>query len=369
MSCRPSLALTLYLGLLFTSVASRANARTPAEDCLADLEVLPTHLQANDSGAGDHLRRKGHAVFNEALQAARVAAEQVAVPADCGPVLNGYLRTYRAGHLGVAPRARTTSGSESLPIPGSVDRSPTFQTLSRHTSLITLPSFHARHTDAVQSLVARHWQTLTKRDNLIIDVRQNDGGSDSTYASLLPLIEGNVYHLASAEFLATPENIAASERICALYAPGRACDDAIRPELTAMRGAVPGQYVLLAGVPQWQTVAPARVYSRPRRVAVMIDRSCGSSCEEFVLAARQSFKVKVIGRNTSGSLDYSNLRPYPLPSGNWWLFYATSRSTRLPHSPVDVAGIPPDLPLPAPADATAFAGEVDTVRRLLEDLR
>jgi hypothetical protein len=36
----------------------------------------------------------------------------------------------------------------------------------------------------------------------------------------------------------------------------------------------------------------------PRRIAVLIDRGCGNSCEEFVLAVRQSFKVKTFGRPT-----------------------------------------------------------------------
>jgi hypothetical protein len=45
---------------------------------------------------------------------------------------------------------------------------------------------------------------------------------------------------------------------------------------------------------------------RPIQVAVLVGHQCGSSCEEFLLAVRQSFHVKLLGRPSHGSLDYSN---------------------------------------------------------------
>jgi C-terminal processing protease CtpA/Prc len=78
---------------------------------------------------------------------------------------------------------------------------------------------------------------------------------------------------------------------------------------------------------------------------------------------RQSFNVKLVGRRSHGSLDYSNLRPRPLPSGERMLMYAISRTNRLPGLPVDVAGVPPDIYLPEPSDKEARANEVLQVQR------
>ena len=105
---------------------------------------------------------------------------------------------------------------------------------------------------------------------------------------------------------------------------------------------------------------------RPTRVAVLVGHQCGSSCEEFLLAVRQSFQVKLLGRPSHGSLDYSNLRPHRLPSGERLLLYATSRSNRLPDLPIDVAGVQPDIYLPEPADEVARTREVLRVQRWLE---
>ncbi len=105
---------------------------------------------------------------------------------------------------------------------------------------------------------------------------------------------------------------------------------------------------------------------RPSRAAILIDGGCGSSCEQFALEARQSFSVKLIGQHTSGSLDYANVRPHDLPSGLRRLFYATTRSTRIPGLMVDVAGIQPDIYLPVEAGDDARKEEVSRAQSWLE---
>ena len=134
-----------------------------------------------------------------------------------------------------------------------------------------------------------------------------------------------------------------------------------------MRSVAPGQYINQddAGVVQFERVKqPER--KRPSRIAILVDGRCASSCEEFLLIARQSFSVKLVGQPSFGSLDYSNLRPYDLPSGQRVLWYATSRSLRLPDYPVDLAGIPPDIYLPVSHDDSDAKGEIGRVKRWLE---
>ena len=82
---------------------------------------------------------------------------------------------------------------------------------------------------------------------------------------------------------------------------------------------------------------------RPARVIVLTDGDCASSCEGFVLAARQSAKVKTMGLRTFGALDVSNMNFVESPCGAYRLSYATSRSRRLPDYPVDDYGIQPDV--------------------------
>ncbi len=358
--------MRLLLAFLLSLVLLDARGAEAGGACLADLDALPGFLLSNDAGGRDIAAQRGPAL-DEALERTRGRAREAIDDAACIDALRAYLRVWRNGHLSIV--ALQPAGSAAgVPAPTISDaRAPRFRVLSSQTTLLTLPTFNDRYAPLIAGLVAAHRREIVSRPNLIIDVRRNNGGSDSSYAPVLPIVAANVTRTPNAEFLATPDNIAASEAVCALPEVAAAvCMRFMAPVIEAMKAAPSGTYVLPTRAPRIEVEAPHRVLASPRRIAVMIDRTCGSSCEEFVLLARQSFKVKTFGRPTAGSLDYSNLRPHDLPSGKRRIFYATSRSLRLPANPIDGFGIAPDQLLPTPENDAAFDAEVRTVRAVLE---
>ena len=360
--------------VLAALAASHAQAATPGEACLRDLRVLPAFLLENDAGARQHLAQKGQAYFDQALAGASSAAAKVSDEAACNTVLSGYLSQWRHGHLQIMPSSTAqrdtpapASSPSAAPAPARDNRAPSLQLLSPHTALLTLPSFFPEYARPIIELLESKRDELASRPNWIIDVRRNNGGSDSTYAPLLPWIASGESVNIGGEWLSTPANIANQENICALYAPGDAtCTQYMALTVSRMRSVQPGQFVAQSaeGPVSYARVAGQAV--QPSRVAVLVDRDCGSSCEQFLLEARQSFRVKLIGRNSGGALDYSNLRMQPLPSGLRQLAYATSRSARLPHLQVDLGGIMPDVYLPPPGDEAGRAAEIVRVQRWLE---
>jgi len=217
-------------------------------------------------------------------------------------------------------------------------------------------------------------QELITHSNWIIDVRGNDGGDDGTYQALLPWLLADEREDIGAEWLATPANIEAERQFCALYAPGdKDCEEMSAEAVSRMKSVAAGSYVQQESGPVIDYLhAEKLAFRRPTRVVVLVDRRCASSCEEFLLTVRQSFTVKLVGQPSRGSLDYSNLRPYVLPSGERVLRYAISRSERLPDLPVDLAGVEPDVYLPGPANtevranAETRANEVLQVQHWLE---
>ena len=359
----------MRLGVLafLLAAAAEASAGEIADQCRADLDALPSFLAVNDAGAADRLKALGQAAFDAALGEARDRVQRVSRDEECVMVLRDYLQIYRRGHLAVAP-LRSAAAGTGMPSPGASDpKAPSFRALANDTAVITLPTFDDRYASLIEQLVKEHIQELTSMPYLVIDVRRNNGGSDSSYAALLPLLAANVTRSMGTEFLSTPANIASSEAVCRL--PEFASENCVafmKPVIEAMKAAPAGTYALPQNESRGEPKSPGRVLANPRRIAVMIDRQCGSSCEEFVLLARQSFKVKTFGRPTYGALDYSNLRPHDLPSGKRRLFYATSRSTRLPWFRVDAAGIAPDVFFPPPRDDVGFDAEIDAARDVLE---
>jgi hypothetical protein len=355
-------------------LAGHAFAGTIAEECERDLAALPPFLLENDTGAPVHLAEKGLAYFDQALSGARAAAQAVADDQACDAVLREYLGKWRKGHLAVgttspvaaaAPGAAPAAPLLSQARPDAA-RMPGIRLLSKQTLLLTLPSFWPAFTQPLRQLLRQHHRELASHRDWIIDVRNNDGGSDATYFPLLPWLLADESVEIGGDWLVTPANIAAQEAVCPTFAPGdQDCIKVIEDALARMRKATPGSYVSQGTDIDYQRQHPLEA-KRPARVAVLIDHPCGSSCEQFVLAVKQSFSVKLIGRNTFGVLDYSNLRPHLLPSGRRTLMYAISRSHRLPSMQVDLGGIMPDIYLPAPTDQAGRDEEIVRVRRWLE---
>jgi hypothetical protein len=358
------LAFFWWWAALAVPAASTASAG-PA--CLDDLDALPAYMRENDAGAAVHLANAGEAI-EAAFRRARQEAAQVHDASICHALIARYLSAYRRQHLYVAPATPPGPGSA----PTGVDtRLPRFRVLSPQTALLVVPSFFDHYRAPLLALLERHRREIAARPNLVIDLRHNNGGMDSTYQVLLPYVASGAAHLMMVEFLATPANITATEAICdtPLIADRPACRRGTEPTLTAMRQVRPGEFVRPVGWPAVATSRPAALKGAPRRIGILIDQPCGSSCEQFLLQARQSFKVKLYGRPTAGALDFSNLRPYPLPSGQRVLWYATSRSLRLPGFPIDLGGVQPDEYLPPPADDAGYAAELELVRARLESTR
>jgi hypothetical protein len=367
-----------YCGLLALAIVSAAPVARAAEpgiadDCKRDIVYLPDFLIANDTGAADNRRFRGEAVIAAAQERALRDASEATTEEACLRIIQTFFSAWRDGHLSVVPADWSPNGDATAgagdPAAKREERKSRLKWLSDQTVLLTLPTFYSSEAAAIRTLMADNRTRLERTPNWIIDVRENDGGSDDTYAPVTDAVIGDPIFIAGAEFLATPANIESTAQVCNWWAPGdKGCLETIGRLVDAMRAAPPGTYVPHPDLKEVLTrVDPKdKNRKRPARVAVLTDRACGSSCEQFLLAMQQSWNVKLFGRRTAGALDYSNLRPHPLPSGKRRVLYATSRSMRLPHLPVDAVGVLPDVFLPPPADAAGRDKEIDRVRALLE---
>jgi len=350
------------LGLfLFTALLGNASNASP---CVADLEDAAHFIAANDAGARDHLASHGPAIAT-AFDTARRAAKGAPDDAACDGILNTYVLAWRPTHMGIVPARWSAGAAPSVqPAPPEPPSGPRFQALGKDTALLVLPSFGEHLGNAVPKLLAEHRTALAARKYWIIDVRGNSGGSDAHHAPLRPWLFDGPLQRHGVEFLVTPANIQAQQDACLRIGNPQWCVQMMAPVAARMRSRPMGSFALMAERP---VVAETVVLEprRPQRVAVLADGGCASSCEQFVLDARASYRVKIAGRPTMGAIDYANGRYHALPSGRT-LFYATSRSTRLPAMRVEGIGIAPDVLLPSPRDAAARDAEVARVQRWLE---
>jgi hypothetical protein len=368
---RRSIATGLALAACF---ALNGQVQGPAAAaCVKDLESIPSFLLENDAGARVHLAQLGQKYFDDALAEAKKEAAQIDNDHSCAFAISKYLQAWRRGHLGIedlsgAPAVKGAELSAEVVAALHAMTDPAIEILSAKTLRLTLKTFAPFSREPLIALLKVHHDDLVGHENWIVDVRGNGGGTDRSYQPLMPWLMPDELANAGVEILVTPANLEGWTRACALYAPGdKECEDNLREPIERMRKAKPGTYVAAeaSGRMSYAHVEGLEAH-RPSRVAILIDAGCVSSCEQFLLEARQSFNVKLIGQHTLGALDYSNLRPHDLPSGMRRLRYATTRSTRIPGLMVDVAGIPPDIYLPIEPASDSKQEEVHRVQSWLE---
>ncbi|MGP4073497.1 S41 family peptidase [Piscibacillus sp. B03] len=227
-----------------------------------------------------------------------------------------------------------------------------FKQLQPNTAYIKMTDF--MNPDAINQLVAERKDELDHSDYLIIDVRKNRGGSDSSFQALIPYIfpEGKttidlskdyvqVYNVTnrSADLTITSiqkflDNVDDQQIICNaqtyidLWDKNRGkglmtFDNDLNPEPYPIEGK-----------------------ATPKHVVVLGDVYCGSAGDIFVELSKLSEKVTVLGRGTAGVNDYSNLVPMTWDN-QFELMYPTSKLKRIDEGKgMTGIGILPDVHIP-----------------------
>ncbi|MFK7775257.1 MAG: S41 family peptidase [Saprospiraceae bacterium] len=226
---------------------------------------------------------------------------------------------------------------------------PFLKELNSTTLYFRIPSFSGTpEKTAIDSVIAINKEKILSTENLIIDIRNGTGGFDDAYYEILPLIYTNPIRSPGAEFLSTPLN---NQRMLDfINFKGIALEFNLKfdeeqkqefregyEKLSKHLGAFVDLDTISVGIRTYDTI-----YSFPKNVGIIQNENNVSTDEQFILAAKQSKKVKLFGRTTFGALDVSNLNIVKSPCQGYNLVYALSKSSRIPHMAIDDIGIQPD---------------------------
>ena len=217
---------------------------------------------------------------------------------------------------------------------------PLFEKLSDKTVVLRIPSFDGSAKKQIDSVIVANMQTITKTENLIIDLQNNGGGSDESFEKLIPLIYTNPIRVVGMEFLSTTLNNKRMEEFA--NDPDASVDDKkwAREAYDKLNKNL-GKFVNIdSSIVDIET--SDTMYNYPKKVGIIINGGCGSTTEQFILAAKQSNKVKLFGTTTFGSLDISNMFSVKSPCNDLELGYCLSKSFRIPDFTIDGKGLQPD---------------------------
>lgn len=211
--------------------------------------------------------------------------------------------------------------------------------LDEKTLYIKVASFSLPYTKKIDSLFKANEDALKTTPYLILDLRNNGGGGDMAYQPILPYLYTKPVKNIGVSLYATEDNIKGWKK------------NAANPDLTEdekkwFDGAVANMEAHKGQWINWSddgTYANFTKLPNPSKVVILIDNGCASSTEQFLLEARQSTKVTLMGENTSGTLDYSNWVPSPLVCFPYVVRYPTTRSRRIDVGQgIDNVGIKPN---------------------------
>ncbi|TNE61068.1 MAG: hypothetical protein EP344_06405 [Bacteroidetes bacterium] len=226
------------------------------------------------------------------------------------------------------------------PVAAVPDQLFSLRQLDASTLLLKVPTMNESVRQELDSLIRANQPMLDQCTNLIIDCRNNGGGSDITFSPLRPYVySGNVtgYHT---QIYATTDNLQKYTRLEQDQSFPKKYRKYFGKLARKMKRNM-GGYIGKKG-PFKQKFR--KIKPNPKRVAILINGGCASSCEQFVYYAGQSNRVTLIGENTAGIMDYGNLHSLEFPCGNLGLAYPTSRSSRVEAGKgIDGVGIPPDV--------------------------
>jgi len=226
-------------------------------------------------------------------------------------------------------------------------RVPFLDELNATTLYLRIPSFDLGSKSAIDQLLADNRDKILKTENLIIDLRNNGGGSDQSYAELIPFLYTNPIREISVAILSSPlNNQLFLELSTATHFFGQEINDDMRQFAKGISDKLQssrlGEFVEISDEPI-SIIHRDTVYEFPRNVGIIINERNASATEQFLLAAKQSRKVKLFGTTTFGALDISNMNLVESPCNEFMLWYCMSRSLRIPDFAIDDIGLQPDF--------------------------
>lgn len=228
-----------------------------------------------------------------------------------------------------------------------------------NTVYLHINSFNYENKKAIDSVLQSLHALITSTPNLIIDLRDCQGGSDQSFKKLIPYIYTNPIRSVMAEFYSTPMN----NKMWTEVAQREGLEEeekAMYQKIATLMNSRLGEYVNIFGK-DVDVMKLDKVLPYPQNIGIIIHENNFSTTEEFILKAKQSRKVKFFGRKTGGALDVSNMVEAKEPAGNFIFEYCISRSLRIPEFPVDDMGLHPDFYLDRSIPENEWVDYVSTI--------
>ena len=231
----------------------------------------------------------------------------------------------------------------------AMDQIAYFKMIDDKTAYLRVSTFN-EGPDVIDSVINKNRAKILSTPRLIIDIRDNGGGSNSNYKSILPFMYTQSYTVEGkgGYVVASEDNIAAEKKMYeqawgSLSAESKkeyAKDYAEWKSTIDSMEMFKGSRFYYASAPPTQLDS---VTTNPKQVAVLINKGCASTAEWFIMEAEYSKKVTLFGQNSAGVMDNTNVRQHKLACPSYTISAASGRRGGASKRPIDNVGFKPKV--------------------------
>lgn len=235
---------------------------------------------------------------------------------------------------------------------------PTFKEIDAQTNYLYVPTFNGNRYDELAQFYAQHDSVIKAKPHLIIDVRNNGGGSDACAWPLLQYLYTQPFIDDTVAWYATKENIRKCTEWLAQMKQDTLNFDAeflvgFEAEIEVMKAAPNKTFIPRS---TGDTIALDTVLPYPEKVIVVANKNCASSCETLLFWALESDKTILVGENSGGYVGYGEISIVPTPNFNFELGCTMTRYAQ--QRKYEANGIPPQVYLTNDTDWVQQAMEM-----------
>lgn len=314
-------------------------------DCQKEFASIQDQFIENYAGMSDF--RKSHPEFSDRAYGFRKKSKRLTTWKSCDQLIESWFDYFDNEHIFGGRTAQHPSFREPAEDPQNT--TPGLVLYADTLAVFRIPSADIGYQKVIDSLFLRNQEVLRIIPRWVVDIRGNGGGGDGVFQSFWPYLFTQPWILYQQEFWATEGN-KAYLRSLLMYPdlPSNA-----KMEIQGILERSEGQLnaFILSASQRSDTLSQEQVFQNPQQVFILYDKTCISAAEQFLWRSRQSQKVTLWSASPSGgAVDYGNLRFAYSSSGNWYFSIPTTKSTRIPHDPIDPTGILPDVWIPKQVD-------------------
>lgn len=213
--------------------------------------------------------------------------------------------------------------------------------IDNETNYMYIPTFSGDWYAKILEFYKKYDSIIQSKPYLIIDVRNNGGGSDACVYPLLTYIYTKPFYGDNVDVYSTKENIRKSIEWYEQNKKDTINFDKfffkeITDEIESMKS-VPNKTFITRS--KGEQIKLDTIVKNPSKIAIITNKHCASSCETLLFWAKESDKTIIVGENSGGYVGYGEISEVKTPNFNFELGCTMTRYNK--QREFEVIGISP----------------------------